>query len=324
MKLLKQIATMFVVTAMSVSGQDQPPKEIISGLLIKDDGKYNRVLFVGATKAEIFFKDNLRSVTINRAPTASFSGIFMFDPWPYREAKELFEGRKYAEALDKFIECKETYKPFRPLDNNYSDLAAFYELECYRKLKRYADIDEKMKLFIADKLTRPSMREQLDTYKLWQAVNAKNWARLNILCNDLTEKRVSISIRAQISYCHGLALEGLGQENKALNAYAKAMTADFTKSDVIVREAALNSLRIFSKDEGIKTAMELWGKEEEDKNTAGYARLKEANGLARLYEKADLGAGVALPADYKKFQEYTTSDMLERLKEKEEAAKEES
>ncbi len=315
---------MLLVTALSVSGQNKPPKKIISGVLIKDDGKYNRVLFVGATRTEVFYKDNLQGVVTKRSRITEFSGIFMFDPWLYREAKELFEGRKYEEALERFIECKEVFKPFRTLENNYSDMAAFYELECYRKLKKYADIDKTLQLFISDKLTRPSMQTQLEVYKLWQAVNAKNWARLNILCNEWREKRVAVGIRAQIAYCHGLALEGLGQNSKALNSYATAMTADFTKSDVIVREAALNSLRIFSEDEGLKTAVMLWEKPEEDKNTVGYARLKEANALARIYDKANMGAGVALPAKYKKFQDYTTPEMLEKIKEKEEAAKEDS
>ncbi len=315
---------MLLVTAFTVNAQNKPPKAFISGVLIKDDGKYTRVLFKGTTKSEVFYKNNLQGVAINRARINDFSAIFMFDPWLYRDAKELYQGRKYEEALALFIECKEVYKSFRTLDNNYSDMSAFYELECYRKLKRYADIDAKMQLFISDKLTRLSMQTQLKVYNLWQAVDVKNWARLNILCGEWREKRVAISIRSQIAYCHGLALEGLGQTSKALNAYATAMTADFTKSDVIVREAALNSLRIFANDQGVKTAMSLWGKKEEDKDSAGYSKLKEANALSRIYDKAGLGAGVALPSNYKKFQEFTTEEMLKQIQEREDAAKEDA
>ena len=298
------------------------PKDIVSGVLIADTGAYQRCLIYGVKKGEVYYKANFRDVNMEKKRVAQFSGIFLFDPPSYKEAMNLYKDRKYKEAIPKFKECQENYKKFKEMENNFSDLSVFYELECLRKLHDYAAIEKRLELFISDKLTRPSHKAQLETYKLWSAVNTKNWARLQAMTNELRKKKVPIGIRAQIAFCEGLAHEGLEENSKALNAYAMAMTADFTKSDSIVRQAALNSLRIYAADESVQTAMKVWKTERENTNSKGYVKLGEANALARIYDNAGLGAGVELPKNYKKFQEFTSDVMIQRLKEKEEAANE--
>jgi len=300
------------------------PNNVASGVLIADDGAFLRCIVLGTRGGKIFYKANFNSAQTDSKPLTKFSGIFLFDPPAFAEAKTLFRDRKYTEALAKFKECKGFYEKFRELDNNFHDLSVFYMLECYRKLYDYASIDKELELFISDKLTRPSHQTQMEIYKLWSAVNTKNWARLKAMTLEWREKKVPIGIRAQIAFCEGLAHEGLAETSEALNAYAMAMTADFTKSDSIVRQAALNSLRIYANDEEVKTAIKVWKTEYEEKNKPGYVKLSEANALARIYDKAGLGAGVELPAEYKKFQEFTSDETLERLKEKDEAAKVES
>jgi N-acetylmuramic acid 6-phosphate (MurNAc-6-P) etherase len=148
---------------------------------------------------------------------------------------------------------------------------------------------------------------------MYDAVHKKAWARLDTMCKDYSEDILTLGQRAQVAFCQGLAYEGLERDNDALNAYAMAMTADFTRSESIVRESALNSLRIFAADKEMKVAINLWKTPEEKKSSAGYRKLEEANALARLYDKAGLGSGVQLPAKYKKFQEYTSEAMLKKL-----------
>jgi len=152
---------------------------------------------------------------------------------------------------------------------------------------------------------------------MYDAVHKKDWSRLNTLCQDyIQDEAITLGQRAQITFCQGLAYEGLGQSNDALNSYATAMTSDFTRSESIVRDAALNSLRIFDADEDIKIAISLWETEDEDVSSVGYRKLQEANALARLYDKAGFGSGVELPANYKKFQKFTSAAMLEKMKAK--------
>lgn len=288
---------------------------MVSSYLIKADGKYQRVLVLGSNRAgNIFYKDNPRAVETVKAPIDSFSGIWMFEPKDFTAAKNLFEERKYEEAKDAFIALQERYKNYKYLDDNYFELSQFYEMECYRKLKDYETLATKLELYAPEKLTRPGQMHQTKLYKMYDAVHKKDWSRLNTMCKDFGEDtRLTLGQRAQVAFCQGLALEGLKEHNDALNAYATAMTADFTRSESIVREAALNSLRIFEADEDIKIAIRLWGTPEEEKSSAGYRKLKEANALARLYDKAGLGAGVQLPSKYKKFQNYTSAEMLKQL-----------
>ena len=323
MKILKSITATIAAMALStmlVNAQEGEP--MVSGYLIKPDGSYERVLVMGSNKlGNIFYKDNPRSTVTKQSAIDGFSGIWLFEPKDFTDAKNLFESRKYQEAKDAFIALQERYKNFKFLDDNYVDLSKFYEMECYRKLKDYETLSAKLELYLPDKLTRPGQLQQTKLYKMYDAVHKKDWSRLDNMCKDYAQDILTLGQRAQVAFCQGLAYEGLGRDNDALNAYATAMTADFTRSEVIVRDAALNSLRIFEADEEVKIAMDLWKTPDEDKNSKGYRKLEEANGLARLYDKAGLGSGVELPAKYQKFQEYTSDAMLKKLEKRNAATK---
>lgn len=317
MKILKSItATISVLALSTILTSAQKGAPMVSGYLIKADGAYERVLVMGSNKqGNIFYKENPNSVTTVKAPIGAFSAIWQFEPADYTAAKNLFEARKYQEAKDAFIALQSRYKNYKYLDNSYYELSAFYEMECYRNLQDYETLAKKLELYQPDKLTRPWQVQQTKLYRMYDALHKKDWARLDSLCQDyVQDKGITLSQRAQIAFCQGVAYEGLEKDNDALNAYATAMTADFTRSEGIVRNAALNSLRIFDKDKEIKIAKRLWGTDEEDKSSVGYRKLKEANALARLYDKAGLGGGVQLPAKYKEFQKFTSEAMLERLK----------
>ncbi|MGJ8655346.1 MAG: tetratricopeptide repeat protein [Akkermansiaceae bacterium] len=317
MKILKSITAAVTTLALSATMTNaQVEMPMVSGYLIKADASYERVLVIGSNSAgNVFYKENANSVQTVKAPIDSFSGIWLFEPADFTAAKDLYEERKYQEAKDAFIALQERYKNYKYLEDSYYELSQFYEMECYRKLKDYETLAKKLELYAPDRLTRPGQVQQTKLYRMYDAVHKKDWSRLDSLCQDyIQDPMLTLGQRAQVSFCQGLAYEGLEQDNDALNAYATAMTADFTRSESIVRESALNSLRIFDADEEIKIAISLWGKPEEEKSSAGYRKLAEANALARLYDKAGLGAGVELPAKYKKFQKFTSEAMLEKLK----------
>jgi len=316
MNILKSITTTvstLVLSAVIATAQEGAP--MVSGYLIKADATYQRVLVMGSNKSEnIFYKENANAVQTLKSPIDNFSGIWLFEPADFTAAKNLFEARKYQEAKDSFIALQQRYKNFKYLDDNYFELSQFYEMECYRKLKDYETLASKLELYQPDRLTRPGQLAQTKLYRMYDAVHKKDWSRLNTLCQDyVKDKQLTLGQRAQVAFCQGLAYEGLNKSNDALNAYATAMTSDFTRSESIVREAALNSLRIFEADKEVKIAISLWGTPEEEKTSAGYGKLKEANALARLYDKAGFGSGVQLPAKFKKFQDFTSEEMLAKI-----------
>ena len=316
MKILKSItATLSTLALCSTLSSAEEP--MVSGYLIKADGTFERVLVLGSNNQDnIFYKENANAVNTMRAPIDSFSGIWLFEPKDFAAAKDLFEARKYLEAKDAFVALQARYKNFKYLDDSYFELSQYYEMECYRNLKDYETLAAKLELYKPDRLTRPGQVQQTELYKMYDAVHKKDWKRLDTMCKDFAEAPLTLGQRAEVAFCQGLAYEGLGKNNDALNAYATAMTADFTRSESIVREAALNSLRIFEADEEVKIAIGLWATPEEKKQSAGYRKLQEANALARLYDKSGMGSGVELPAKFKKFQEFTSAEMLKKLEEK--------
>ncbi len=272
------------------------------------DGKYEKVYLMGASKTIIYYVNNIRAVDTSSKRRSAVASIYLTEPKEYTEAMSLFEDRKYSEAHTKFGEVMVRYKKFQPLKDNHYTLAGFYQLECLRKQLKTEELVKAVADYRTENLIRPDLLKQVEVYKFWEAVNSKSWTRLDRLAGEWKNKRVPISQRAQISYCHAMALESFDRKTDALNMYAQAMTADYSKSEEILRESAHGALRVYLSFPEVKTAMKLWKSSDEDKNSSGYRLLAEANALARLYGKAGMGAGVALPAKYAEFLKFTTDD----------------
>ncbi len=289
---------------MYVSAQ-QPDRVTIEGVLIMPEGDYEKVFLMGASKTNVFYVKNIRAVDTVSKRLTSLASIYITEPKEYTQAMSLFEDRKYSEAHTKFGEVMVRYKKFQPIKDNHYTLAGFYQLECLRKQLKTAELVKAVADYRTENLVRPDLLKQVEVYKFWEALNSKAWARLDRLAGEWKNKRVPISQRSQISYCHATALEALGRKTEALNAYGHAMTADYSKSEEIVRESAHAALRVYLSFPEVKTAMTLWKTADEDVNSSGYRLLAEANALARLYNKAGMGAGVALPAKYAKLLEFT-------------------
>jgi hypothetical protein len=122
-----------------------------------------------------------------------------------------------------------------------------------------------------------------------------------MICGKWKEVDMPGYQRVQVAYCHGLAYEGIKKPVKALNAYATAMVSDYGASEELVRLAALNSLRIYKADKDVQLAIKLWGTEDEDKNSNGYFRLREAGALAKAYKVV---IGKSLPAEFADLVKY--------------------
>lgn len=306
-------------SATTLSAQKDPT--MVSGYLMldvadKQGQKALRCVLLGTNQdGFLFYKENIRSTRITKQRIASYPGIWLFEPRDVRDAKNLFEDRKYKEALEAFKAVQKKYNDFKYLSDSYFETAQYYEMECYRKLKDFKSLSDKLQVYRPDRLTRPGVIAQTKLYRMYDAVHKKDWPRLKTMCYDnVKDSGLTLNQRAQVAFCLGQAHEGLKENNDALNAYATAMTADFNRSESTVRESALRSLGIFAADKEVKIAMSLWKKSDEDKNSDGYRKLGEANALSRLYDVAGLGFGVALPAEYKEFQRFTTDAMALKLK----------
>jgi hypothetical protein len=272
-------------------------------LIEKENGARKEAWLVAATKTQIRYRETELAADTKDARISDFRSIYIYEPREYAAAMDLYQGRKYKEAKEMFGAVKARYKPILPMENSPAALSTFYEMECMRKLGDLDGLAAALQTFIKDPLTRETQLRQLDLYVLWDAVRTKSWDRLETLAKERAETPLPGDQRAQVAYCHGLALEGLNRPLEALLPYQTALTADTGASEEIARQAALRILAIFNADPEVKNAIKVWGSDNENKNSRGHSNLKEAAAVAKLFEMS-LASGTALPAEYKTFLKY--------------------
>lgn len=302
MKILSLIA---LFSAFVLTTQAQETVFLAPVLLVKKEKKdgFQKVWLTAATKTAIRYRELEASDTTKDARISDFRSIYIYEPREYATAIDLYQARKYKEAKQMFTTVKERYKPILPMENSPAAMATFYEMECMRKLGDLDGLATALQTFIKDPLTRETQLRQLELYVLWDSVRTKSWDRLEILARERAATPMPGDQRAQVAYCHGLALEGVNRPLDALFAYSTAITADAGASEEIARPAALRILAIHNADPEVKNAMKVWGTPDENKNSKGHSDLKEAAAVAKLFEMS-LGAGTPLPAEYKAFLKY--------------------
>ncbi len=222
-------------------------------------------------------------------------------------AIDLYQGRKYPEARDRFKAIKERFAPQAGLPGNPSTLAAYYEMECLRKLGDLDGLTAAAVEFDKVPLVRKHHQRQVELYALWKLVNDKDWNQVEALAAKLPLAELAPDQRAQVAYCHALACEEQGRPTEALMAYHSAITADAGASEVIARRATLRILHIHLADPAVQSAMELWDTPLEERESIGRLNLIEAAALASLFEES-LGAGSSLPPEFTVFTQYKSPE----------------
>jgi len=276
-------------------------------LLINSDGSFAKAWLIAATKTSIRYRETEVGVDTKDSRISEFSAIYLYEPREFSVAMDLYQARKYQEAKTAFAAVKDRFKSLNALENNHSTLSAFYEMECMRRLGDLEGLAAALQKFIKEPLTRETHLRQIEIYVLWDAVRTKSWDRVDILARERDKTKLPGDQRAQVAYCHGLALEGLGKPTEALVAYSIAMTADAGASEEIARQSALRVLAIHKANPEVQTAIKVWGTADENKNSKGYSDLVEAASVAELFELS-LGAGSPLPSDLKVFLKYKVKE----------------
>lgn len=300
---MKFLTPAALISALVLTAAAQEESFQTPALLIEKEGAFQRVWIVAGTKTAIRYRETEVATDTKDARISQFDAIHIIEPREYSSAMDLYEARKYEEAKAEFIKVKERFKPIQAMENSPAALAAFYEMECLRKLGDLDGLAAALQSFIKDPLTRESQLRQLELYILWDAVRTKSWDRLEILAKERATSPLPGDQRAQVAYCHGLALENLNRPGEALIAYSTAMTADAGASEEVARLATLRVLAIHLANKDVQIAMKAWGTKDENKNSKGYADLVEAASVAHLYEMS-LGAGKPLPPEYKELLKF--------------------
>lgn len=266
-------------------------------LLIYEDGTSDNAFIVAATRSEIRYRPTPQAIDTTDMKLSEVQTVYLLEPKMYREAMELYQSRKYAEAKDLFVKVKEMFKPTAALDNNYSTLAGFYELECMRRLGDLEGLAKGVEVFRKDGLMREHHLKQLEIYMFWDALRTKSWQRLVSLGEARLQEKLPAYQRAQVAFCVANAYEALKQSSKALNAYNTAMVADLGATEEIAEQSAIAIMRIHQASPEVQLAIKLWGSPDENKNSTGFLNLQEAASVAALYNLT-LGGGKKLPSTF--------------------------
>jgi len=273
-------------------------------LLVSGGGMtFQRVWVVSASRTDIRYRETEIATATRDSRVSQFDTIFLFEPPDYAVAMDLFQGRDYSGARELFTKVKNLYAPVAGLENNPSTMSAFFEMECLRNLGDLEGLAAALKKFDKTPLTRENQLRQLELYLVWEAVRTENWQQVESLVNERAKSRLPGHQRAQLSYCHGLALEALERPDEAISAYHGTMISDAGASEEITRLAALRVLSILSERPAVKRAIRVWGTPEENTTSPGYMQLLEASALANLYEMT-LGGGTPLPDEFKELLKF--------------------
>jgi hypothetical protein len=292
----RRILQIFLMTLWVAGIQAAAAESAFEALLIRTDGSSERAFIVTSTKVSIRYKDTKDSKEVKDFKVSDLASIHVLERAGYATAIDLFQDRRYEEAKLAFAALKKELEPVSNLPDNPGTLAAFHELECLRKLGDLKGLSEQLKKFNKDPLVRENHLRQIEMYVFWDAVRTQNWSRLDKLAKDRVKQRLPNYQRAQVAYCHALALEALGRPGDALGAYNTSLVADLGASEEIARKSALAILRLHLADPAVKEAIKQPSPAAEP--TSGQTRLAEARAVAKLFELS-LGAGDPLPEEFR-------------------------
>jgi hypothetical protein len=277
--------------------------EMPTGMLIFKDQPAEKIFLIAGTIAQVRYKETAQAIDTKDINLSEVERLYIFEPKIYRDAMELYQARKYAEAKDLFAQSKTAYKSLASLPNNYSTLGSFYELECMRRLGDLEGLAKSLEGFRKEGLTREHQLRQLEIYVFWDAVRTKSWERLVALGKERLQEKLPSYQRAQVAFCVAQAYEALKNESAALNTYNIAMLADAGATEEITEQSAQAIMRIHLANPGVQLAMKLWGTPDENKSSSGYLHLQEAGAVAALYQFT-LGGGKALPSQFNLLLKY--------------------
>jgi tetratricopeptide (TPR) repeat protein len=219
----------------------------------------------------------------------------------FATALDLYQGRKYHEAMAAFLQIKNRREPASGPET--AAFAGFYAMECLRKSGDLMGLGKALSEYKGTSSLDAGRLRQLEINRLWDAVGAKDWDRANDIAGRLESGPLAVDQRAQVAFCWGLALENRGHPAEALIAHNIAMTVDAGTSEEIARQAALRVLALHRADPEVQAAMDGWGTADENRHSPGFFRLQEAAAVAVLFELS-LGAGTPLPAELSGFLKY--------------------
>jgi len=311
--ILTILSSIYLLCVTSATAQEEP--ELPKGRLLYSNGSHDDVYVISYKAGVATYRTNMKSLNILQAKKPALEAIYFYEPQIFTEAMHLYRAKNYSEAKVKFAECEASFKSVNSLPDNYATLAGFYTMECSRRSGDLEALSAELEKYRKDGLTRENHHLQLEVYTFWEAVRLKDWALIDRLAAGTSwqDRKLPSELRAQIEYCHALALDELAKEGPkedssrwgaAINAYNRVLSVDATASIDLVLKAANSLMRIYSEDKGVQAAMKNRKDGANKTFSAGDQKLMEANTLAQYYKQVGFHEIQPLSADYEEFLKY--------------------
>lgn len=274
--------------------------------LIAADGKAPKVFLTGATESQLKYKQTEQTTKIDTVDRSRVQSVFFIEPDSFVKAMRAFQTANFEDALLQFQNCKEEFKDVDTVPGNYSTLAAYFEMECFRLSGQFDKLEAAKEKFLSAPLLRQEFLEQVEFYAAWIAAKDESWERMTRLAEEYKDKTEIGSHKAQMAYLAGLGHHNQGELEEALDNYAQAMIADYGASRNVVKMAYEKSLSILKEDEEVQTAMKIYGTADERPGSLGHRRLLQAGALVKLYQLT-FGDKEPLADDLKVFEKFAKS-----------------
>ena len=100
---MKSLVTAVLLPLVALTASAQTKEPVASRALLAEEGGGQQVVWIlAATKTSIRYKETELATSTKDAKVLDFESIYFFEPAAYSEAKDLYQGRKYEEAKEKF------------------------------------------------------------------------------------------------------------------------------------------------------------------------------------------------------------------------------
>lgn len=260
---------------------------VMCDLIVKGRTSAETGYAVKADAKTLFFSGNESGKGARGYPFTSIEKLTFREPADWSPALEAEAAGEFAKAADLFDGIATLYRNIDTIVDNYGSLARLHQLECYRKLGKYADVEKKRLLLKKEGLSE-RYHSLLDLYVGWGALTRidapEGVAQLDRLMRSYREKELPAKQLAQAAYLSGIANERLQKTSEALSDYHRAFTLNFGSDKELAKMAMDAALKLYASDTRI----------EKDRR-----RLKEAHGLASICK--DLFG--AVPTEAERFTE---------------------
>ncbi len=292
MKLPSLTSTLLM--SLLLSSHAEPARAVIT--MVGDGSK--EVYINAASDKGLAYLETPSSTSPVQIARSKVDSIFFYRPSTFHNGLEAYNDGKFSVAAAAFEECKKTYDKIKKLPQNYGTLAAFYELECARRERRFDDLDKLLNAFRPDALVNENQLAQLQIYPFWQAYAKKDWKRLNKMITQWGDKKLPGYQRAQVAFCYGMALKETGEVQAAKDQFNKVLVLSEYKEMELVIDAGEQLIELTLSDQKIQDCLASQGKSDADTTSFAYLKLLEAASIARFWDTCE--SGKAFPSKYKK------------------------